>query len=90
MLYDRESGEADIYGENGERRIDRLMHIQGWRNTWDEIVVGDFLGNDCQQLLLYDRNAGEADVVGFDGSGNMSLDTTNRGLGKSWNNLVAL
>ena len=30
----------------------------GWRNSWDAIVVGEFLGNGKDQVLLYDRNAG--------------------------------
>jgi hypothetical protein len=89
LLYDRTSGQAEIYGKNEQGNMYLLNSIDGWRTTWDAIVVGDFVGNDCQQLLLYDRNAGEADVVGFDASGNVNLDTTNSGWRTSWNALVA-
>ena len=89
LLYDRTSGQADIYGKQYPN-IGRLISHTGWRTSWDEIVVGNFVGNDRQQLLLYDRSAGEADIVGFDASGNMNLDTTNSGWRTSWSNLVAL
>jgi hypothetical protein len=89
LLYDRASGQANIYGKNSAGNMAALNSFDGWRTTWDAIVVGDFVGNGCQQLLLYDRNAGEADVVGFDVSGNVNLDTTNSDWRSSWNNLVA-
>ncbi len=61
----------------------------GWRTSWDQIVVGDFLGNGQDQVLLYDQAAGQADVVGFDGTGKTNLDTTNSGWRTSWNQIVA-
>jgi hypothetical protein len=89
LLYDRTSGQAEIYGKNEQGNMYLLKSIEGWRTTWDAIVVGDFVGNGRQQLLLYDRSAGEADIVGFDTSGNVNLDTTNSGWRNSWNTLVA-
>jgi hypothetical protein len=61
----------------------------GWRNSWDVIVAGDFIGNGRQQILLYDRAAGQADVVGFDANGRTNLDTTNSGWRSSWDVIVA-
>jgi hypothetical protein len=60
----------------------------GWRTSWDLIVVGNFLGNGRQQILLYDRTAGQADVVGFDATGTTDLDTTNSGWRTSWDLIV--
>ena len=60
-----------------------------WRKSWDIIVVGDFIGNGKDQVLLYDRSAGQADVVGFDVHGNPNLDTTNSGWRTSWNLITA-
>jgi hypothetical protein len=62
----------------------------GWRQTWDVIIAGDFVGNRKSQIVLYDRIAGQADVVGFDASGAMNLDHTNLGWRQTWTTLVTL
>ena len=55
----------------------------------DLIVVGDFIGNGKDQVLLYDRAAGQGDVVGFNASGRTNLHTTNTGWRTSWDLITA-
>ncbi len=89
VFYDRAAGEGDIYCFDSEGKINLVTQNTGWRTSWDLMVVGNFIGNGQNQLLLYDRSAGQADVVGFNGSGNQNLDNTNSGWRTSWNTIVS-
>jgi hypothetical protein len=95
LLYDRNAGQADVVGfadvvgSHAAEKQDLDFTNSHFRNSWDMIVAGGFLGNGRQQVLLYDRNAGQADVVGFDASGKVNLDFTNSGWGNSLDIIVA-
>jgi hypothetical protein len=45
-----------------------------WRTTWDMIVVGDFVGNGRQQILLYDRSGSWAVDDGTDAGEKLASD----------------
>jgi hypothetical protein len=83
-----EGGVADVVDFDGAGNVTLDTTNSGWRTTWDEIVVGNFVGNGREQVLLYDRADGEADVAGFDDFGQMNLDTTNSGWRTSWDVIV--
>lgn len=58
---------------------------RGWRNSWNLITAGKFVGNGRSQIVLYDRAAGHADVVGFNNAGlEVNLDTGNDGWLTEW------
>jgi hypothetical protein len=91
LLYDRTAGEADVvaFDTKGYESLDAPS--KGLSTSYDEIVVGDFIGrgNGQQQVVLYDRNAGEADVLAFDTKGGVSLDGQNSGYRGSRDLIVA-
>lgn len=88
MLYDKETGDFLLVGFDGAGAINLRRSGSGWRTSWDLIVVGNFIGNGRDQVLLYDRAGGTADIVGFDGNGNVNLDTSNTGWRSSWDWMV--
>jgi hypothetical protein len=90
LAYDRNAGQADVIAFDSKGKVSLKAVNTEWRKTWDEIVVGDFLGDGGrQQALLYDRAAGHADVVAFDKKGGVLLDAQNPGFGNSWDKIVA-
>jgi hypothetical protein len=89
FLYDRAAGHADIVGFNNnglEAGLD--TGHDGYRNSWDTIVAGNFIGNGRQQVLMYDRNGGAAAIVGFDNNGKINLDPTDSNWRTSWDIFV--
>lgn len=73
-------------GADGKTRSLRIQ--PGWRQTWSELVAGDFTGDGGSELLLYDRGAGEASFLRVSAEGRSAVSRHHTGWRKSWSILV--
>jgi hypothetical protein len=82
LAYDPSSAGQVMYTFDGLGNINSPIPTQqiyyNW-GTWDRSVVGKFIGNGHDQILLYNQNANQANIVGFDADGNINLNTKNSG-----------
>ena len=90
VLYDKTAGQVKIVEFDASGAGHGLPINEGWRNSWDIAVAGDFFGNGKSQILLYDRAAGEAEIVQFDASGAGEEGFPIKGWRNSWDIAVAV
>ena len=89
VLYDQNAGQADVVAFDTHGGVSMNTPNSEFRTSWQQMVAGNFIGDERTQVLLYDPKAGDADVVAFDSNGRESLDHTNHSFGNSWDKIVA-
>jgi hypothetical protein len=75
---------------DGSGNITLLQTHDGWRQSWDLIVPGNFGGSNYTDLLFYDRSVGVGEFYTTNGSGNINILQTQDGWRSSWDQILPL
>jgi hypothetical protein len=86
LFYDDVAGEGELYTHDGAGNMSLLQSYSGWRNSWTQIIPGNWGGT--RGLLFYDATVGEGAFNSIDAQGNMNLLKTNTGWRSSWTFII--
>ena len=78
MFYDAAAGEGQFYITNNGKIGSPVKTFTGWRNTWSQIIPGNFGGSGGLNFLFYEASSGTAEfyVLGSDGAFNWFATAT--------------
>jgi len=89
LFYEGPTGTGEFYASDGQGGMSLLQTHTGWRETWTEIVPGDFGGAPgLTDLLFYEASTGTGEFYASDGQGGISLLQTHTGWRNSWTRII--
>jgi len=90
LFYDPQAGDGVFYTTNGAGEVALLKQYTGWRNTWTQIVPGDFglPHSPGSALLFYDALAGHGFFYKIDSQLEMSLIAQHTDWRSDWSHIV--
>lgn len=84
LFYDKGAGSGEFYRiEDANVKMTMFSEHDNWRNTWQQVVSGQYLQNSpFDGLLFYEENSGYTEIYSSDGRG--SISQVDLSLGNQW------
>ncbi len=88
LFYDPSTGTGAFYSTDGRGGISFPTEHTKWRNTWTQIIPGQFGGNGFTDLLFYDPGARTGAFYTTDERGQISLLNQHTDWRRTWTQII--
>ena len=89
LFYEGPTGTGEFYATDGQGGMSLLQTHTGWRETWTQIVPGNFdAATGMTDLLFYEAPTGTGEFYATDGQGGMSQMQMHTGWRSSWTQII--